>query len=105
MNDTPLDNLSFEESLAELEGVIRDLEDGQTGLEEALARYERGVGLLKRCYAQLGQAEQRILQLTGTDAENQPVLQAFEHSATDVQALKKKNRGKGRSPEPGDSMY
>jgi exodeoxyribonuclease VII small subunit len=82
MNDSPPDTLTFEEALADLETIVRQLEDGQTGLEEALARYERGVGLLKRCYAQLRQAEQKILLLTGVDAEGRPVLQPFEHLAT-----------------------
>ena len=59
----PIDELTFEQSLPELEGTVRDLEDGRLGLEASLARYEQGVGLLKRCYAQLRQAEQRILQL------------------------------------------
>jgi exodeoxyribonuclease VII small subunit len=76
--------VSFEEALAELERVVRDLEDGQTGLEESLARYERGVALVKRCYGQLRDAEQRILQVTGTDEQGQPVLQPFQHAATDA---------------------
>ena len=82
MSDTPTDNLTFEQALAELECVVRDLEDGQTGLEGALARYEAGVRLLKSCYQQLRIAEQRILLLTGEDADGKPVLQEFEHSAT-----------------------
>src|SRR5262249_53773142 len=72
---------TFEQSLAELEQVMRVLEDGTTGLDDALAAYERGVGLLKSCYDQLRQAEQRILKLTGTDDEGRPILQAFDHSA------------------------
>jgi exodeoxyribonuclease VII small subunit len=82
MSDSPPDNVTFEQALTELERIVRELEDGQTGLEEALARYETGVGLLKRCYAQLREAEQRILLLTGLDAEGRPVLQPFEHQAT-----------------------
>ncbi|HYT89374.1 MAG TPA: exodeoxyribonuclease VII small subunit [Gemmataceae bacterium] len=82
MNDSPSDNLTFEQALAELEGIVRALEDGQTGLEESLARYERGVGLLKRCYGQLRQAEQRIVLLTGEDGEGQPLTRPFEHAAT-----------------------
>src|SRR5271156_2248687 len=77
-----VDNLSFEQALAQLDGVVRDLEDGQTGLEEALARYETGVGLLKRCYQQLRLAEQRILLLTGEDPDGKPVTRPFEHAAT-----------------------
>ena len=82
MSDPPLDQLTFEQALAELERVVRDLEDGKTGLEDALASYEAGIGLLKRCYQQLRHTEQRILLLTGEDSEGRPVLEAFEHAAT-----------------------
>jgi exodeoxyribonuclease VII small subunit len=82
MSDSSGPNLTFEQSLAELDRVVRDLEDGQLGLEDSLARYEMGVGLLKGCYAQLRQAEQRILLLTGTDAQGRPLVQPFEHTAT-----------------------
>ena len=79
---SPSENLTFEQALAELEQIVRELEDGQTGLEDALARYEVGVQLLKRCYNQLSQAEQRILLLTGQDAEGRPILQPFDHAPT-----------------------
>src|SRR3954447_508064 len=75
------DDLTFEQALIELEAVMRDLEDGATGLEEALARYETGVGLLKFCYAQLRQAEQRILLLPGTEEAGKPVTEPFRHVA------------------------
>ena len=81
MNNIPSDGLTFEQSLAELEQIVRDLEDAQLGLDEALGRYEQGVGLIKRCQAQLQEAEQRILLLTGVE-NGQPVLQAFKHEAT-----------------------
>ena len=58
---------TFEEALAALERVVDALEDGNTGLDEALARYEQGVGLLKSCYGKLRQVETRILELTGKD--------------------------------------
>jgi exodeoxyribonuclease VII small subunit len=95
MSDAPPDNLTYEQALAELEQIVRDLEDGQTGLEESLARYERGVGLLKRCYGQLCQAEQRILLLAGVDEAGRPVTRPFEHAATADPRLKpKSNRPK-----------
>jgi exodeoxyribonuclease VII small subunit len=72
---------SFEEALAQLEEVVRALEDGQIGLEESLSRYERGVGLIKRCQAQLRHAEQRIQLLTGVDENGQPSLQVFQPCA------------------------
>ena len=82
MNDSLPDNVKFEDALAELERIVRELEDGQTGLEQALARYEQGVGLLRRCYQQLQQAEQRIMTLTGQTEEGAPILKPFAHAAT-----------------------
>jgi exodeoxyribonuclease VII small subunit len=70
---------SFEEMLGDLESIVRDLEAGEGGLEESLARYEQGVGLLKRCYAQLREAEQRVLLLSGEDADGKPATTPFEH--------------------------
>ncbi len=80
MGDIPTDNVTFEQALTDLEGIVRALEDGTAGLEESLAQYERGVGLLKRCYNQLQQAEQRILLLAGEGAEGQPLVRPFEHA-------------------------
>ncbi len=82
MDQSPQDTLTFEQALAELERIVQELEDGQTGLEESLARYEVGVNLLRRCYDQLKQVEQRILLVTGEDAEGHPITQAFDHAAT-----------------------
>lgn len=79
--------LTFEQALAELEKVVRQLEDGQIGLEEALAQYEKGVGLLKHCYGQLRKAEQRILELTGQNEEGKPLTRVFDHLAT-MEAVK-----------------
>lgn len=55
-----IDTLSFEEALAELEGIVRKLETGQGRLEEAVADYERGAALRKRCEALLAEAEQKV---------------------------------------------
>jgi exodeoxyribonuclease VII small subunit len=101
MSESSNQNLTFEQSLSELDRVVRDLEDGQLGLEDALNCYEAGVGLLKRCYAQLRQAEQRILLLTGTDAESRPVTQPFEHAATlDAANVDSKRRRKNDNEPP-----
>jgi len=78
----PNEPQTFEQALAELERVVRDLEDGKIGLEDSLRRYEQGVALLKRCYGQLRQVEQRINELIGTDANDNAVTKTFDHSAT-----------------------
>ncbi len=79
MSDAPETN--FEEAVAQLEQIVRELEGGETGLEQSLARYEDGVALLKRCYGQLRQAEQKIMLLTGEEA-GVPALRPFEHTAS-----------------------
>jgi exodeoxyribonuclease VII small subunit len=82
MTETTAKPPSFEQALKELEQIVRNLEDGDTTLEESLAHYEKGVTLLKQCYGQLRQAEQRIQALTGETPDGQPMTQPFEHTAT-----------------------
>jgi exodeoxyribonuclease VII small subunit len=82
MPETAAHDLTFEQALLKLEEIVRDLEDGQTGLEESLQRYEQGVVLLRRCHTQLRAAEQRIRLLTGEDGDGRPTTKPFEHAAT-----------------------
>jgi len=74
--------LSFEQALAELDRLARELEDGKISLEDALQRYERGISLLKRCHTQLREAEVRIGELVGEDAFGEAMTRPFEHAAT-----------------------
>lgn len=53
-------DLSFEEAMAELESVVRQLEGGKIKLEEAVSVYERGVLLKKHCEEKLKQAKSKI---------------------------------------------
>jgi exodeoxyribonuclease VII small subunit len=59
------EDLSLEASLAELEGIVRSLEEGELTLEESLKAFERGVSLIRRCNSLLDGAEQRIEILVG----------------------------------------
>src|SRR6478672_6406178 len=72
----------FEQALAELDTILRELEDGTTSLEDALARYERGVGLLRHCYGQLRDAEQKVKLLAGLTDEGGAELKPFDHVAS-----------------------
>jgi len=56
--------LSFEDALARLEAIVRDLEGSDLTLEETLARYEEGSRLVRECTRRLEEAEQRIRVLT-----------------------------------------
>ena len=51
---------SFEEALAELERIVRGLENGQLKLEDAITQYERGAALRRHCEAKLAEAEARV---------------------------------------------
>lgn len=52
--------LSFEEALAELERIVRQLEEGKGPLEEAIAAYERGAQLKQHCEAKLKEAQTKV---------------------------------------------
>jgi exodeoxyribonuclease VII small subunit len=66
--------LSFEEASSELEALIAALENEQKSLEEAIAQYERGQALVKRCTELLEKAELKVKKLSGnglTDLEEE----------------------------------
>ena len=58
------DDLKFETALAELEQIVRSMEDGRLPLEESIAIYTRGEALKARCDALLKQAEARTEKIT-----------------------------------------
>jgi exodeoxyribonuclease VII small subunit len=64
MNETllPADivAMSFEDALAELEGIVRRLEGGQVKLDDAIQSYERGAQLKRHCERKLNEAQQRV---------------------------------------------
>jgi exodeoxyribonuclease VII small subunit len=62
MSDTSIKD--FETALAELDALVKRLEEGELSLEQSLALYERGVQLSRFCHAQLEDAERRIEILT-----------------------------------------
>ena len=50
----------FEAAIAELETIVKKLEEGDLALETSLELYERGVQLSRFCHARLEEAEKRI---------------------------------------------
>jgi exodeoxyribonuclease VII small subunit len=61
--DTPIDELPFDEALAELQRTVAELETGGQPLEQALALHERGAALIEHCNRLLSDAELRMKQL------------------------------------------
>lgn len=68
----PVESLNYEEAMAELETIVAALEDGNQKLDEAMALFERGQALMKRCAELLEAAELKVRQLSDDE------LTAFE---------------------------
>lgn len=66
----------FEAAIAELETIVKKLEDGELTLEQSLELYERGVQLSRYCHARLEQAERRI-EVLGERGDVQPAPAAL----------------------------
>jgi len=58
MTDTSIKD--FEAAIAELEAIVKKLEEGDLALEQSLSLYERGVQLSRFCHERLEAAEKRI---------------------------------------------
>ncbi|PWC32131.1 exodeoxyribonuclease VII small subunit [Azospirillum sp. TSO22-1] len=56
--------MSFEDSLAELERIVRQLEEGRGKLDEAISSYERGTALKRHCEAKLREAQAKVDRIT-----------------------------------------
>ncbi len=70
MAETPVDQMTFEDAIRELESVVGKLERGDVALEESIALYERGAALKKRCETKLGEAEEKVAKITvGADGQ------------------------------------
>ncbi|MBV8654116.1 MAG: exodeoxyribonuclease VII small subunit [Alphaproteobacteria bacterium] len=61
-NNLPADivAMSFEEALAELEQIVKRLEEGKGKLDDAIDSYERGAQLKQHCEAKLSEAQGRV---------------------------------------------
>lgn len=56
----PSDTLSFEQALAELETIVKELESGRSPLEDSIVQYERGMALKAQCEKKLREAQSKI---------------------------------------------
>ena len=59
----PVETLSFEEAMRELEQVVDRLESGDAPLDASIALYERGAKLKAHCEARLKAAELKVAQI------------------------------------------
>jgi exodeoxyribonuclease VII small subunit len=65
LTQKPVDELTYEEAVAELESIVEALESEQNPLEEAMKLFERGQELVKKCGVALESAQLKIQKLAG----------------------------------------
>lgn len=94
--------VSFEESLEELEQIIVKLEGGKLGLADSLAAYEQGVKRLKGCYDMLTAAERRIVLVQGVDADGNVVSTPFDDADSADLTEKSASRSRRRTARMDD---
>jgi len=69
----------FEKTLAELEKLVANLEEGNLSLDESLSGFKHGIELTRQCQAVLDNAQQTVELLTNT--QDQDSLKPFEPDA------------------------
>ena len=70
-------NIKFEDAVTRLEEVVKTLEGDKVSLDDMLALYEEGVGLVKNCLSQLNAAEQKV-QILSRDEQGEIVCKDFD---------------------------
>ena len=77
--------LKFEEAIADLEQVVEQLESGDLSLEDSLAAFEKGVGLVRYCNQKLSEVEKKV-ELLVKDKQGQLQLKAFGNGPADSES-------------------
>ncbi|TWU42952.1 Exodeoxyribonuclease 7 small subunit [Novipirellula aureliae] len=78
-SEVPID---FETALGEVEQIVRDLERGELGLSDSLTQYEVGIKRLNQCQSLLTAAQQKVMVLSGVDADGNPIANDFDDSSS-----------------------
>mgnify|MGYP000775360650 FL=1 len=69
MENNEIKDLSFEEAIAQLETIVRELESGRIKLDDAVAAYEKAVSLKQLCENKLKAAQLKIEKIEITPAD------------------------------------
>jgi exodeoxyribonuclease VII small subunit len=72
-----MEKMSFEESMARIEAIVKALEKGDVPLEQSLTMFEEATGLIKSCGKLLDEAEQKVVRLQKGE-DGQPEEYPFE---------------------------
>ena len=71
MSGKPIEEMSFEEAMAELEAVVARLESGDAPLDQSIDLYERGAALKEHCEKKLAEAQEKVAKIT-LDSDGNP---------------------------------
>jgi exodeoxyribonuclease VII small subunit len=69
---------TFEGAIERLSAIVEELERGDLPLESSVALFEEGVLLARKAQTVLDQAEKRVEQLLGFDAQGHPVVEVLD---------------------------
>ena len=97
------EQLSFEQSLAELEQIVAKLEGGKLALGDSLTAYEQGVSRLNGCYQLLRHAERRIELVQSLDAEGRAKTVPLDDADDEDLSEKSASRSRRRTARPAGS--
>ncbi len=70
LSEIPVEQLSYEDALSELERIVSALESDEQALEDALNLFERGQNIARHCAQLLDKAELRVRRLSGDTIED-----------------------------------
>jgi exodeoxyribonuclease VII small subunit len=88
---------NFEDSLEQLEAIIRKLEGGQLPLDDSLEQYEQGIRHLGLCYKTLARVEKKVELLSSFDTQGKPLTAPFDDRPSSDDGT---NDIEGNSPSP-----
>lgn len=80
--------LNFEAQYKALTDCVAALEGGQLSLDDSLASYQRGIGLVQACRTILARAQSRVEKLTAVDAAGETVSEPLQLDVETPEALK-----------------
>jgi exodeoxyribonuclease VII small subunit len=64
-------DISFEQAIEDLTGIVNKIETGQVSLADSLEQYEKGMAMIKHCRGILLDAEKRIEQIAGNEDQEE----------------------------------
>ena len=76
--EKPINVLSFEDALGELEAIVEQLEGGSVSLDKAIDAYARGMSLKQHCQARLEEARLKVEQIKLPENKGPATTQAFQ---------------------------